>query len=145
MMNGDEHKEQIRFEDRFLFDREEYYTVIVFFDNMIRRDFTEILRNMREGISSMICDTIGYELPENEDDDCEWKNSGCIKLWWVAGDYGDEHAYLIGFKMFIECLRLAAKIWINNNNMRNSSIISDIEKSIEVIERRYADYPSGLS
>ena len=37
-MNSNENTYQIRFEDRFPYDREEYYTVILFFDNMIRRD-----------------------------------------------------------------------------------------------------------
>lgn len=135
-MNGN----QIRFEDQFPYDRDQYYTVIVFFDNMIRRDFTDILRKMREGISSMICDSIGYELPENEDDDCAWKYSGCIKLWEVCGD--NEHSSFVSFRMFIECLRLAAKIWITNNNMRNPWINSNMEESIDVIEKRYNNYYS---
>lgn len=143
-MNSNENTCQIRFEDRFPYDREEYYTVILFFDNMIRRDFQTLLRRMKEGISSMLCDTIGYELPENEDDDCEWKFSGCIELWWVAGDAGHEHVFLISFKMFIECLRLAAKIWILNNSMRNTQVISDLEESIDVIEKRYEKYDSDF-
>ena len=92
----------------------------------------------------MLCDTIGYELPENEDDDCEWKYSGRIKLWWVAGDAGHEHVFLISFKMFIECLRLAAKIWIQNNSMRNTRVISNIEESIDVIETRYEKYDTDF-
>ena len=143
MMYGNHLPNEVKFEDQFSYDKEQYFTVVLFFDNLIRRDFLVILNRIRNIQDSMICDSIGYNLPENEDEDCEWKNSSCIELWWVAGT--NDHSFLIDFKMFIECLRLSAKIWIKNNGINDIQTISYIEKAIDEIELRYTNYHSNLS
>ena len=145
-MNGNESSGIMRFEDHFpdgMKEDEEHYTAIVFFDNMIRRDFLYILSMMRNGKSCMLCDSIGYNLPENEDEDCEWKYSGCIEVWEVCGS--NDHSFLLTFEKFVECLRIAAKIWINNNNVRSSFVIAGIEDNINYIENHYKNYPSDRS
>ena len=143
MMYGNHLPNEVKFENQFPYDKEQYFTVVLFFDNLIRRNFLVILNRIRNIQDSMLCDNIGYNLPENEDDDCEWKKCGCIELWWVAGTNG--HSFNINFRMFIECLRLSAKIWIKNNGITDIQIVSDIEKSIDEIELRYTNYYSDLS
>ena len=124
--------EYLKFEQCFTHDKYLYDGVILFFDNMIRRNFINILEKLKDGKSGMICDTIGYNLPDDNDE----KNMNYIEIWWICGLH--DYSCNINFELFIESLELATKIWIKNNNINShDDIAHKIESYIKIIKHRY--------
>ena len=105
----------LKFEDFFQPQKDEEYTIITFFDNMIRRDFLDILRRMADGKGCMLCDSVGYDLPDEDDEENELKD--CIEVWEDCG--GDINSCCLSYTKFIELLEIAGKIWLNNNMIKN--------------------------
>lgn len=129
----------LKFEDFFHPQKDEEYTIITFFDNMIRRDFLDILRRMANGQGCMLCDSVGYNLPEEYDEDDEVKD--CIEIWEVCGN--NEHSYDLSYEQFIEFLEISGKIWLNNNMIRhhfraiNKFDQETIDMFLNSIKKRY--------
>lgn len=113
--------------------KKEYDIVILFFDNMIRRNFLETLKNMKACRSGMLCDNIGYNMPDMND--CDLTDADHIELWWIAGTR--DYSCKIDFNMFVECLRLSANIWIKNNKIVDRRTIAEIDNSIDAIVLHY--------
>ena len=106
----------LKFEDFFQPQKDEEYTIITFFDNMIRRDFLYILRLMADGKGCMLCDSVGYDLPDEDDEENELKD--CIEVWEDCG--GDINSCCLSYTQFIELLEIAGRIWLNNNMIKNN-------------------------
>lgn len=121
----------LKFEDYFQYKKDEEYTITVFFDNLIRRDFLTILGRMANGTSSMLCDNVGYELPENEDEPTDY-----IKIWDMCGE--NEYSYNLSYEKFIEFLEISAKIWLNNNNKSSDGEDKKIiDSCLNELRKRY--------
>ena len=108
----------LKFEDFFQPQKDEEYTIITFFDNMIRRDFLYILRLMADGKGCMLCDSVGYDLPDEDDEENELKD--CIEVWEDCG--GDINSCCLSYTQFIELLEIAGRIWLNR--LRDRSLQS---------------------
>ena len=106
----------LKFEDFFQPQKDEEYTIITFFDNMIRRDFLDILRRIADGKGYMLCDSVGYDLPDEDDEENELKD--CIEVWEDCG--GDINSCCLSYTQFIELLEIAGRIWLNNNMIKNN-------------------------
>ena len=83
---------------------------------MIRRDFLYILRLMADGKGWMLCDSVGYDLPDEDDEENELKD--CIEVWEDCG--GDINSCCLSYTQFIELLEIAGRIWLNNNMIKNN-------------------------
>ena len=106
----------LRFENFFQPQNDGEYTIIVFFNNMIKRDFLGILRRMADGQGCMLCDSVGYNLPEEADEEDDVKD--CIEVWEDCG--GHIHSCCLSYTKFIELLEISGKIWLNNNMIKNN-------------------------
>ncbi len=126
----------LKFEDFFHPQKDEEYTIITFFDNMIRRDFLDILRRMANGQGCMLCDSVGYDLPDEEN---ELKD--CIEVWEDCG--GNINSCCLSYTQFIELLEISGKIWLNNNMIRhhfraiNKFDQETIDMFLNSIKKRY--------
>ena len=126
----------LKFEDFFHPKKDEEYTIITFFDNMIRRDFLDILRRMANGQGCMLCDSVGYDLPDEDD---EVKD--CIEVWEDCG--GNINSCCLSYTQFIELLEISGKIWLNNNMIRhhfraiNKFDQETIDMFLNSIKKRY--------
>ena len=105
----------LKFEDFYQCKNDEEYIIPVFFNNMIKRDFLDILRMMANGQGCMLSDSIGYDLPDEDDEENELKD--CIEVWEDCGGY--INSCCLSYTQFIELLELAGKIWLNNNMIKN--------------------------
>ena len=127
--------ELLKFEQFFKHDKDLYDGLIYFFDELIKKnknDFVGIIEKMSLGMSAPTRENIGYNLPE----DTEYENMDYIEIWWVCGL--DEFDCKVDFKMFIESLELAVKIWMKNNNINShDDIAHKIESYIKIIKHRY--------
>ncbi len=87
----------------------------------------------------MLCDSVGYNLPEEYDEDDEVKD--CIEIWEVCGN--NEHSYDLSYEQFIEFLEISGKIWLNNNMIRhhfraiNKFDQETIDMFLNSIKKRY--------
>lgn len=126
----------LKFEDFFHPQKDEEYTIITFFDNMIRRDFLDILRRMANGQGCMLCDSVGYDLPDEEN---ELKD--CVEVWEDCG--GNINSCCLSYTQFIELLEISGKIWLNNNMIRhhfraiNKFDQETIDMFLNSIKKRY--------
>ena len=106
---------------------------------MIQRDFLDILRQMANGQGCMINDSMGFDLPDEDDEENELKD--CIEVWEDCG--GDIHSCCLSYTQFIEFLEIAGKIWLNNNMIKNNcrAINKFDEETIDMflnsIKKRY--------
>ncbi|MDE5768499.1 MAG: hypothetical protein K2H29_07110 [Oscillospiraceae bacterium] len=119
------------FKQFFPYDAEEYAAVILFFDNMMRRNFLKTLRKIASQKSGMICETVGYNLPY----DCDWIEDG-IELWWVCGLH--EYHCNISHTMFVESIEIATAIWLKNKQLSlEDSTIEEVNNCIKKIKEIY--------
>lgn len=128
--------EHLKFEQYFRYDKNLYYGLIYFFDELIKKDtedFVNILKNISVGRSCQVRENMGYNLPE----DTEYENMDYVEIWWVCGL--DDFNCNVDFKIFIESLELAIQLKNNNVNF-NDSVISEIESCIKLIKQRYKHY-----
>ena len=129
----------LKFEKFFQPQNDEEYTILAVFDNMIKRDFLDILRQMANGQGCMINDSMGFDLPDEDDEENELKD--CIEVWEDCG--GDIHSCCLSYTQFIEFLEIAGKIWLNNNMIKNNcrAINKFDEETIDMflnsIKKRY--------
>ena len=117
-----------KFENLFFEDKEEYAVVIAFFDWMIRSGFKDILDTLFKDISYGD-EVLGCNLPslfDSEDEDGYFKDG--------VEFYLNDINIKIDFKMYIRCLELACKIYIEENEadeeIRNNLLI--IKKEVYV-------------
>ena len=110
-----------KFENLFFEDKEEYAVVIAFFDWMIRSGFKDILDTLFKDISYGD-EVLGCNLPslfDSEDEDGYFKDG--------VEFYLNDINIKIDFKMYIRCLELACKIYIEENEadeeIRNNLLI----------------------
>ncbi len=115
----------LKFEDFFQPKNDEEYTIITFFDNMIKRDFLDTLRLMADGKGCMLNDSMGYDLPDEGDEENELKD--CIEVWEDCG--GDIHSCCLSYTQFIELLEIAGNIFTS---------ISASSSSCNLVRRSYA-------
>ncbi len=64
----------------------------------------------------MLCDSVGYALPEEADEEDDVKD--CIEVWEDCG--GHIHSCSLSYTKFIELLEISGKIWLNNNMIKNN-------------------------
>lgn len=118
-----------RFEESFFSDKEEYAIVIVFFDWIIRRsDFKEILSTLAKdtGFGSEV---LGCNLPslfENKEEDGYFDDG--IEF------YLNDDDIKIDFSMYVKCLELACKIYIEENGEEE-----EIKNYFLSIKKRYKE------
>ena len=115
-----------KFENLFFEDKEEYAVVIAFFDWMIRSGFKDILDTLFKDISYGD-EVLGCNLPslfDSEDEDGYFKDG--------VEFYLNDINIKIDFKMYIRCLELACKIYIEENEADG-----EIRNNLLIIKKRY--------
>lgn len=121
-----------KFAQYFEYDQERYSVAIVFFDNMIRRDFLKTIRKILKKQSGMICGTIGYNLSF----DCDWVEDG-VELWCASGVH--DNSCHISYDMFVELIELSAYIWLDNNRLSlDGQVTKEVENSVKTIKELYS-------
>lgn len=116
-----------RFEELFFSDKEEYAIVIVFFDWIIRRsDFKEILSTLAKdtGFGSEV---LGCNLPSLFENKEDGYFDDRVEF------YLNDDDIKIDFSMYVKCLELACKIYIEENREEEEikNCFLSIKKSIK--------------
>lgn len=122
------------FEKHFPYDKIKYQGLIIFFDNMIRRRFLDLLEKISEGHSGMICETIGYNLSV----DCDWVENG-VELWWLSGLH--DNSCNISYTLFVDSIEIASNIWLKNNMISlDDSIVEKVTDCTKKIRNLYLSF-----
>ncbi len=131
----------LKFEDFFHPQNDEEYTILEVFNNMIKRDFLSFLRQIANGQGCMINDYMGFDLPDEDDEENELKD--CIEVWEDCG--GNMHSCCLSYTQSIELLEIAGKVWLNNNMIKNHCrAINEYDKEtidmlLNKMKKRYLD------
>ncbi|MCI9080698.1 MAG: hypothetical protein HFH68_17645 [Lachnospiraceae bacterium] len=116
-----------KFEKLFFNDKEKYAVVIAFFDWIIRSDFKHILNTLAED-TSYGDEVLGCNLPslfDSEDEDGYFDDG--------VEFYLNDIDIKIDFQMYIKCLELACKIYIEENGDDK-----EVKSNLLIIQRRYS-------
>lgn len=96
---------------------------------------------MANGQGCMINNAMGYDLPDEDDEENELKD--CIEVWEDC--VGRICSCCLSYMQFIELLETASKIWLNNNMKKNHcrAINKFDEETIDMflnsMKKRYLD------
>ena len=120
-----------KFKEQFFDDKKKFYLLIAFFDWMLRYDFKRILQCIKEG-GGYCSEYYGIFLSSDWDEEGDEEDENYFEDGVMF--YELDEKIIIGYPMFVRCLQLACKIY-----MEEFGEDEEIKQNLRIIEERYAD------